>query len=82
MPTSSFVAGRIFLTAKTVSIIKGLTVRRHRPIFALMKVLTIRLEEELHKAFKIKCVTEGVDMNPVITKMIEGYVKAGKVKAK
>ena len=47
-----------------------------------MKVLTIRLEEELHKAFKIKCVTEAVDMNAVITKMIEGYVKAGKVKAK
>jgi hypothetical protein len=82
MPTSSFVAGRIFLTAKTVSIIKGLTVRRHRPIFTLMKVLTIRLEEELHKAFKIKCVTEGVDMNTIITKMIEGYVKAGKAKTK
>jgi predicted HicB family RNase H-like nuclease len=47
-----------------------------------MKVLTIRLEDELHKAFKIKCVTEGVDMNAVITKMIEGYVKAGKAKAK
>jgi predicted HicB family RNase H-like nuclease len=47
-----------------------------------MKVLTIRLEEELHKAFKIKCVTEGVDMNAVITKMIASYVKAGKAKAK
>ena len=47
-----------------------------------MKVLTIRLEEELHKAFKIKCVTEGVDMNAVIIKMIESYVKASKVKAK
>ena len=47
-----------------------------------MKMMTIRLPEELHKAFKIKCVTEGVDMNAVITKMIEGYVKANKVKAK
>jgi predicted HicB family RNase H-like nuclease len=47
-----------------------------------MKVLTIRLEEELHKAFKIKCVTEGVDMNAVITKMIEGYVKGSKAKVK
>ena len=47
-----------------------------------MKALTIRIDDELHKAFKIKCVTEGVDMNAVITKMIEGYVKAGKVKAK
>jgi len=47
-----------------------------------MKVLTIRLEEELHKAFKIKCVTEGVDMNAVIIKMIESYVKAGKAKVK
>jgi predicted HicB family RNase H-like nuclease len=47
-----------------------------------MKVLTIRISEELHKAFKIKCVTEGVDMNTVITKMIEGYVKPTKTKAK
>jgi predicted HicB family RNase H-like nuclease len=47
-----------------------------------MKMMTIRIPEELHKAFKIKCVTEGVDMNAVITKMIESYVKAGKVKAK
>jgi hypothetical protein len=76
------VAGRICLKAKTASITNCLTVRRHYPIFALMKVLTIRLEEELHKAFKIKCVTEGVDMNAVITKMIEGYVKGSKTKAK
>jgi hypothetical protein len=79
---SSFVAGRIFLTAETASIKKGVTVTRHRLIFTLMKVLTIRLEEELHKAFKIKCVTEGVDMNAVITKMIEGYVKGSKAKVK
>jgi predicted HicB family RNase H-like nuclease len=47
-----------------------------------MKVLTIRLEEELHKAFKIKCVTEDVDMNSIIVKMIESYVKTGKAKTK
>ena len=45
-----------------------------------MKVLTIRIDEELHKAFKIKCVTEGVDMNTVITKLIESYVKESKPK--
>jgi predicted HicB family RNase H-like nuclease len=47
-----------------------------------MKMLTIRITEELHKAFKIKCVIEGVDMNTIITKMIESYVKAGKARAK
>jgi predicted HicB family RNase H-like nuclease len=44
-------------------------------IFALMKALTVRISEELHKAFKIKCVSDGVDMNTVITEMIERYVK-------
>ena len=47
-----------------------------------MKVLTVRIDEELHKAFKIKCVTEGVEMNTVITKLIEGYVKEPKPKKK
>jgi len=45
-----------------------------------MKALTIRIDEELHKAFKIKCVTEGVEMNAVVTKLIEGYVKEMKPK--
>ena len=43
-----------------------------------MKALTVRIDEELHKAFKIKCVTEGVDMNAVITQLIENYVKESK----
>ena len=45
-----------------------------------MKALTVRITEELHKALKIKCVTEDVDMNTVITKLIEGYVKESKPK--
>jgi predicted HicB family RNase H-like nuclease len=51
-----------------------------RVYFVLMKVLTIRIDEELHRAFKIKCVTEGVDMNTIVTKWIEGYVKETKPK--
>jgi predicted HicB family RNase H-like nuclease len=47
-----------------------------------MKALTVRITEELHKALKIKCVIEGVDMNTVITKLIEGYVKESKPKKK
>ena len=47
-----------------------------------MKVLTVRITEELHRAFKIKCVTEGVEMNTVVTKLIEGYVKGSKPKSK
>ena len=51
-------------------------------MYGYMKVLTIRIDEELHKAFKIKCVTEDVDMNSVLTKLIEGYVKGSKAKTK
>lgn len=40
-----------------------------------MKVLTVRITEELHKALKLKCVSDGVDMNAVVTKLIEGYLK-------
>ena len=47
-----------------------------------MKALTVRIDEELHKAFKIKCVTEGVDMNTLITQLIESYVKESKPKSK
>jgi predicted HicB family RNase H-like nuclease len=39
------------------------------------RALTVRLPEELHKAFKIKCVVDGVDMNAVIIRMIESYVQ-------
>jgi predicted HicB family RNase H-like nuclease len=47
-----------------------------------MKMLTVRISEELHKALKIKCVTEGVDMNSVLTRLIEGFVKGSKQKTK
>jgi predicted HicB family RNase H-like nuclease len=47
-----------------------------------MKMLTVRISEELHRALKIKCVTEGVEMNAVVTKLIESYVKESKPKKK
>jgi len=47
-----------------------------------MKMLTLRIPEELHKALKIKCVTEGVEMNTAVTKLIETYVKESKPKKK
>ena len=47
-----------------------------------MKVLTVRIKEELHRAFKIKCVTEGVEMNTVVMKLIEDYLKGSKRKPK
>jgi hypothetical protein len=47
-----------------------------------MKMLTIRISEELHKTFKIKCVTEGTDMSNVVVSLIENYVKTGKSKTK
>ena len=43
-------------------------------------MLTIRITDELHKAFKLKCVSEGVDMVTVVNKLIEGYVKETKPK--
>ena len=45
-----------------------------------MKMLTVRIPEEVHRAFKLKCVAEGVDMGSVITKLIESYVKESKPK--
>ena len=45
-----------------------------------MRMLTIRITDELHKAFKLKCVSEGVDMVTVVNKLIEGYVKETKPK--
>jgi predicted HicB family RNase H-like nuclease len=59
-----------------------LTASSHSPIVTIMKVLTVRIPEELHRQFKIKCVTEGSDMNKVLTKLIETYVKGSKGKAK
>ena len=52
----------------------------HSPIFVFMRMLTIRITDELHKAFKLKCVSEGVDMVAVVNKLIEGYVKESKPK--
>ena len=43
-------------------------------------MLTIRISDELHKAFKLKCVSEDVDMNTVLTQMIERFVKETKPK--
>jgi predicted HicB family RNase H-like nuclease len=45
-----------------------------------MKMLTLRIPEELHKALKVRCVLEGVEMNTVVTKLIELYVKQTKPK--
>jgi len=47
-----------------------------------MKMLTVRIPEELHKAFKLKCVSEGTDMGSVVTKLIESYVKETRTKPK
>jgi len=47
-----------------------------------MKMLTIRISEELHKALKLKCVAEDTDMNSVVVSLIEGYVKGTKPKSK
>jgi len=57
-----------------------LTSVQHAPILASMKMLTVRIPEELHKAFKLKCVSEGVDMGSVIAQLIESYVKESKPK--
>jgi predicted HicB family RNase H-like nuclease len=39
------------------------------------KTLIVRLSEELHRAFKVKCAQEGENMNSVLTAMIQSYVK-------
>jgi hypothetical protein len=40
------------------------------------------MPDELHKAFKLKCVSEGVEMGTIVNKLIEGYVKESKPKKK
>jgi predicted HicB family RNase H-like nuclease len=47
-----------------------------------MKNLPVRLSEELHRALKVKCASEGKTMNEVITELIEVYVKGSKPKTK
>jgi len=44
------------------------------------KTLLIRLSEDLHKAFKVKCAQEGTNMNAVLSALIESYVKETKPK--
>ena len=44
------------------------------------KTLIVRLPEELHRAFKVKCAQEGQNMNAVLSALIEGYVKETKPK--
>jgi predicted HicB family RNase H-like nuclease len=44
------------------------------------KTLIVRMPEELHRAFKVKCVQDGKNMNSVLTSLIEGYVKETKPK--
>ena len=56
---------------------------RHQCIYLLsmkQKMLTLRLPPELHKALKLKCVAEGQEMNAVVTKLIEEYLKESKPK--
>jgi predicted HicB family RNase H-like nuclease len=46
------------------------------------KTLIVRLSEDLHRAFKVKCAQEGKNMNAVLSAFIEDYVKEGKPKSK
>jgi predicted HicB family RNase H-like nuclease len=46
------------------------------------KTVIVRLSEELHRAFKVKCAQEGENMNSVLTAMIESYVKDPAKRAK
>jgi predicted HicB family RNase H-like nuclease len=43
-----------------------------------MKMLTVRLSEELHRAFKVKAAMEGRPLNALVVELIESYVKASK----
>jgi predicted HicB family RNase H-like nuclease len=44
------------------------------------KTLIVRVSEELHRAFKVKCAQEGTNMNTVLSALIERYVKESKSK--
>ena len=46
------------------------------------KSLIVRLSEDLHRAFKVKCAQEGKNMNSVLSALIESYVKESKPKKK
>jgi HicB-like protein involved in pilus formation len=40
-----------------------------------MKNLIVRLPDELHRGFKVKCAQEGQSMNTLVSAWIESYVK-------
>lgn len=44
------------------------------------KTFLVRLSEDLHRAFKVKCAQESTNMNTVLTALIESYVKETKPK--
>jgi len=74
LPTAFQQSGMSVLLYICIDSIKSLTYSE--PV----KMLTVRIPEELHKAFKVKCAIEGVDMGSVITQLIESYVKETKPK--
>lgn len=43
-----------------------------------MEFLTIQIESELKKEFKIKCITDGKGMKEVIVELIKQYVRGEK----
>ena len=45
---------------------------------ASTKGLTIRIEEELHKELKLKCVADNVSLTEYITRLIEEDLKRAK----
>jgi len=49
-----------------------------------MKTLLIRLSDDLHKEFKVKCAQEETTMNTIVDRLIADYVrgKEGKQRSK
>jgi antitoxin component of RelBE/YafQ-DinJ toxin-antitoxin module len=43
-----------------------------------MKLLTIDLKDDLHRAFKEKCAREGLTMSDVIRKLIKEWLEKSK----
>ena len=78
MPQNSYrflpiVAFRLSSTDSFTSV--HLDIQTSFTIILRMKMLTIRMPEELHRAFKLKCVAEGQEMGAVVNKLIESYLK-------
>ena len=40
-----------------------------------MKMLTVRLEDELHKALKVKAAMEARPLNALVVELLQSYVK-------